>query len=157
MLFLSLIIIIRSPVMHFSQIWPPSPILGAIFGFGYVLGHFGGQICCFWFRLNFSNFFQLSTVGSLCDDGGVCDDWAHLNIWGGDDVWVVTTFVWTLTARNAVQLCNQRWRRGTNTNTNARGLAFCCEQLSIQNWMWMWIYIYCQNILGFVWCWLIKT
>ena len=59
MLFLSLIIIIRSPVMHFSQIWPPSPILGAIFGFGYVLGHFGGQICRFWFWLNFSNFFQL--------------------------------------------------------------------------------------------------
>ena len=45
--------------MHFSQIWPPSPILGAIFGFGYVLGHFGGQICRFWFRLNFSNFFRL--------------------------------------------------------------------------------------------------
>ena len=45
--------------MHFSQIWPPSPILGAIFGFGYVLGHFGGQICRFWFWLNFSNFFQL--------------------------------------------------------------------------------------------------
>ena len=59
MLFFSLIIIIRSPVMHFSQIWPPSPILGAIFGFGYVLGHFGGQICRFWFWLNFSNFFQL--------------------------------------------------------------------------------------------------
>ena len=59
MLFLSLITIIRSPVMHFSQIWPPSPILGAIFGFGYVLGHFGGQICRFWFRLNFSNFFRL--------------------------------------------------------------------------------------------------
>ena len=45
--------------MHFSQIWPPSPILGAIFGFGYVLGHLGGQICRFWFRLNFSNFFRL--------------------------------------------------------------------------------------------------
>ena len=59
MLFLSLIIIIRSHVMHFNQIWPPSPILGAIFGSGYVLGHFGGQICCFWFRLNFSNFYQL--------------------------------------------------------------------------------------------------
>ena len=59
MLFLSLITIIRSPVMHFSQIWPPSPILGAIFGFGYVLGHFGGQICRFWFWLNFSNFFPL--------------------------------------------------------------------------------------------------
>ena len=59
MLFLSLIIIIRSPVMHFSQIWPPSTVLGAIFGSGYVLGHFGGQICRFWFRLNFSNFFQL--------------------------------------------------------------------------------------------------
>ena len=50
MLFLSLIIIIRSPVMHFSQIWPPSPILEAIFGSGYVFGHF-------WFQLNFSNFF----------------------------------------------------------------------------------------------------
>ena len=59
MLFLSLIIIIRSPVMHFSQIWPPSTVLGAIFGSGYVLGHFGGQICRFWFRLNFSNFFRL--------------------------------------------------------------------------------------------------
>ena len=61
MLFLSLIIIIRSSVMHFSQIWLPSPNLEAIFGFGYVLGHFGGQICHFWFRLNFSNFsfFQL--------------------------------------------------------------------------------------------------
>ena len=59
MLFLSLIIIIRSPVMHFSQIWSPSTVLGAIFGSGYVLGHFGGQNCRFWFRLNFSNFFQL--------------------------------------------------------------------------------------------------
>ena len=59
MLFLSLIIIIRSPVMHFSQIWPPLLILGAIFGSGYVLGHFGGQICRFWFWLNFSNFFRL--------------------------------------------------------------------------------------------------
>ena len=59
MLFLSLIIIIRSPVMHFSQIWPPSTVLGAIFGSGYVLGHFGGQICRFWFWLHFSNFFQL--------------------------------------------------------------------------------------------------
>ena len=46
-------------MMHFSQIWPPSSILGAIFGSGYVLGHFGGQICRFWFWLNFSNFFQL--------------------------------------------------------------------------------------------------
>ena len=46
-------------MVHFSQIWPPLPILGAIFGFGYVLGHFGGQICRFWFWLNFSNFFRL--------------------------------------------------------------------------------------------------
>ena len=45
--------------MHFSQIWPPSNVLAAIFGSGYVLGHFGGQNCRFWFRLNFSNFFQL--------------------------------------------------------------------------------------------------
>ena len=69
MLFLSLIIIIRSPVMHFSQIWPPSPILGAIFGFGYVLGHFGGQICRFWFWLNFSNFFWLfcNKLGTFFD------------------------------------------------------------------------------------------
>ena len=59
MFFLYLISIIRSTVMPFSQIWPPLPILGAIFGSGYVLGHFGGQICRFWFRLNFSNFFQL--------------------------------------------------------------------------------------------------
>ena len=29
------------------------------FGSGYVLAHFGGQICFFWFRLNFSNFFPL--------------------------------------------------------------------------------------------------
>ena len=59
MLFLSPIIIIRFPVMHFIKIWPTPPILGAIFGSGYVLGHFGGQICRFWFRLNFSNFFRL--------------------------------------------------------------------------------------------------
>ena len=59
MLFLYLIIKIRSPVMPFSQIWPTLPILEAIFGSGYVLGHFGGQICRFWFWLNFSNFFQL--------------------------------------------------------------------------------------------------
>ena len=59
MLFLYLIIKIRSPVMPFSQIWPTLPILGAIFGSGYVLGQFGGQICRFWFRLNFSNFFRL--------------------------------------------------------------------------------------------------
>ena len=53
------IIIIRSPVMLFSQIWPPSPILRAIFGSRYVLGHFGGQNFCFLFRLYFSNFFWL--------------------------------------------------------------------------------------------------
>ena len=62
MLFLSLIIIIRSPVMHFSHIWPPSPILGAIFGFGYVLGLFGYQICRFWFWLNFSNSSQFFCI-----------------------------------------------------------------------------------------------
>ena len=50
MSFLSRIIINRSPVMHFSQIWPPPPI----FGFGYVSGQFGGQICLFWFWFNFS-------------------------------------------------------------------------------------------------------
>ena len=49
--------------MHINQIWHPSTVLGAIFGSGYVLGHFGGQICRFWFRLNFSNFFQLFCNG----------------------------------------------------------------------------------------------
>ena len=43
MLFLYLIIKIRSPVMPFSQIWPTLPILEAIFGSGYVLGQFGGS------------------------------------------------------------------------------------------------------------------
>ena len=48
--------------MHFCQIWPPLLILGAIFGSGYFLGRFGGQICHFWFRLKFFNFFGIEIV-----------------------------------------------------------------------------------------------
>ena len=61
MLFLYLLIIIRSPLMHFSQICPTSPIF-VIFGYGYILQHFGGQIFNLWFWINLSNFFHLFCI-----------------------------------------------------------------------------------------------
>ena len=62
MLFLCLIINIRSTVMPFRQMWPPLPIYEAIFNYGYILGHIGGQICrlglwLIFFPISFNFFF----------------------------------------------------------------------------------------------------